>query len=333
MKSHFTWLAVGAASLALPVFGQTLKLSVEQAPNSQILLRWAGPAGDSVLERADQLGAAAVWRAVSQVPVAANGALQLQLPAGATAEYFRLRKAPTPALTSVARVSPGAQETGVSVNRETIVVFSGPLRADSVLTTNLFFAEAAGRRLLTRLELSPNRQVATLFYLEPIPAGSRVRVRLLGDGLNDSAGHPVDVDGDGLAGGVRQWTFDTMSTAAVPGTAIVGHVFDSAPVAGPGGGHTNLPLEGVQITVDGAEERLRTETDADGFFRLSPCPAGRFFLCTSTAERRSAAVGQTARTIPLWASLSRRLPGAPITWSTTRVRFSCHGSRRIPCSE
>jgi hypothetical protein len=37
-------------------------------------------------------------------------------------------------------------------------------------------------------------------------------------------------------------------------------------------------LENVTITVDGAEENLRTTTDASGFFRLEPVPAGRFFV-------------------------------------------------------
>ena len=43
-------------------------------------------------------------------------------------------------------------------------------------------------------------------------------------------------------------------------------------------GAINRPLAGVTITVDGAEETLRTTTDALGNFKLEPVPAGRFFV-------------------------------------------------------
>jgi len=60
----------------------------------------------------------------------------------------------------------------------------------------------------------------------------------------------------------------------------VGRVFASEPVVDPQapGGITNRPLSGVTISVDGAEETLRTVTDAEGKFTLSPVPAGRFFV-------------------------------------------------------
>ncbi|MBK9139078.1 MAG: hypothetical protein IPM17_10005 [Verrucomicrobia bacterium] len=54
-------------------------------------------------------------------------------------------------------------------------------------------------------------------------------------------------------------------------------MFASEPVPLPGGGTTNRPLGGVTITVDGAEETLRTLTDENGFFSLRS-PAGRFFV-------------------------------------------------------
>ena len=87
----------------------------------------------------------------------------------------------------------------------------------------------------------------------------------------------MDVDGDGLGGGVREWTFDTMSTAAVPGTAVTGYVYDSQPVYLPGGVVTNRPIYGALVTVDGAEQSLRAETDESEFFRLSPWPNGAYY--------------------------------------------------------
>jgi hypothetical protein len=68
-----------------------------------------------------------------------------------------------------------------------------------------------------------------------------------------------------------------MSAVSIPGTAVFGRVFASDPVPS-GNGVTNRPLAGVIVTVDGAEERLRATTDENGFFNLSPSPAGRFFV-------------------------------------------------------
>ncbi|MBE7499885.1 MAG: hypothetical protein HS113_06160 [Verrucomicrobiales bacterium] len=59
---------------------------------------------------------------------------------------------------------------------------------------------------------------------------------------------------------------------------MIGHVFASERVPDGAGGLRDQPLEGVTITVDGAEETLRATTDATGFFRLQPAPAGRFFV-------------------------------------------------------
>lgn len=183
-------------------------------------------------------------------------------------------------LTRLRNSSPAAGETGVSVTRETVLRFSRPLAEDTVLSVGNFYAEAAGRRLLTRAELGADRRKATLFYLETIPPGARVRVTLLGGALRDMLGRPVDLDDDRIAGGDARIDFETSGTMPLAGTAVIGRVFASEPVPGPSGttGSSNRPLAGVTVTVDGAEESLRTVTDDEGRFTLSPCPAGRFFV-------------------------------------------------------
>lgn len=172
---------------------------------------------------------------------------------------------------------PNGGEAGVSVNRETILRFSGPLAANTTIPNSAFYAEFGARRLLTRVELAADRRSATLFYLEPLPGGARIRVTFDSTGLQDVAGQGVDGDGDGTPGGVRVLSFVTAPNAEVPGTRVIGHVYDSEPVPLPDGGFTNRPLGGVTLTVDGAEETLRTETDENGFFSLR-CPAGQFFM-------------------------------------------------------
>ncbi|HMO66091.1 MAG TPA: Ig-like domain-containing protein, partial [Verrucomicrobiota bacterium] len=177
-----------------------------------------------------------------------------------------------------ASTSPARNEAGVAVTRETILHFDRPLAAGTVLNTTNLFASFGGRNLLSRVELSGDRRKATLFYLENLPASARIRVIFDALGVRGEDGREVDADGDGEPGGFLALDFDTLGIAALPGTGVIGRVFASEPLPGPGGGSTNRPLQNVTITVDGAEETLRTTTDADGFFQLLPAPVGRFFV-------------------------------------------------------
>ncbi|MBL9138502.1 MAG: Ig-like domain-containing protein [Verrucomicrobiales bacterium] len=176
--------------------------------------------------------------------------------------------------------SPQHQETGVSVNRETEFRFTVALAEGSTLDGSQIWAEAQGRRLLTRTELSGDRRTARLFYLEPVPGLTRVRVSMDGTGLRDALGRSLDLDSDGQPGGMAAIEFTTAALTPVAGTAVIGTVFASELIVNPTspGASTNRPLAGVTITVDGAEETLRTTTDAQGRFTLTPCPAGRFFV-------------------------------------------------------
>jgi hypothetical protein len=194
--------------------------------------------------------------------------------AGDQARFFRLRQTQGATTTTVASVSPGFGETGVAVTRETIVRFTAPLAPTTALTLGDLHAEVGGRDVLARTELSTDRRTATLFYLENLPGSSRVRVTLDGARLLDVAGRALDADGDGQPGGVRVLEFTTAGIIGLPNTTVRGRVFASEKNSD----GSNRPLEAVTITVDGAEETLRTVTDADGSFVLSPAPAGRFFV-------------------------------------------------------
>lgn len=177
-------------------------------------------------------------------------------------------------LASVRSTSPAAGEADVAVTRETVLHFSMPLALDAALDTEQFRAEFGGRRILSRVEISADRRRATLFYLEPLPSNARVRVTFAPVGLTDLLGRPVDPDGDGTGGGSHELSFDTLSVTAIAGTAVRGRVLASHKDAG----GADVPLPGVTVTVDGAEETLRAVTDAQGDFVLSPCPAGSFFV-------------------------------------------------------
>jgi hypothetical protein len=133
--------------------------------------------------------------------------------------------------------------------------------------------------LLSRIELSSDRTKATLFYLEPLPGSTRIYAVFDGTGVTAYLGRALDPAGTGVAGSQLVIAFDTLSLTALNGTAVVGRVFASELMPGPGNTNpVNRPLQGVTITVDGMEESLRTVTDALGTFKLTPVPSGKFFV-------------------------------------------------------
>ncbi len=178
--------------------------------------------------------------------------------------------------------SPANGESGVAVTRETIFRFNHPLASTTLLTTNNLRATFGGRQILSRIELSTDRKTVTLFYQELLPASARVRVTFNGTNLVDYLGRALDLDGDGQPGGNAIVDFDTLSITPVAGTAVIGHIFASVQVPVVSTNSTtnfvDHPLPGVLVSVIGAEQEIFTTTDAQGFFRLTNCPAGKFFV-------------------------------------------------------
>ncbi len=274
------WLAcLCMAAWPLATLGQEPEpptLTIHWLPNQEILVAWTNSTAPFVLEEAAALGEFAAWRLVTRPVTIAGDFAAITLDGSQSSRFFRLR---TPDLTRIVQSSPASGETGVAVTRETIFRFNYALASNTVLRTDHVFAEFGGRRYLARVELASDRKTVTLFYQEPLPGSARVRVTFDAPGLTDQFGRLVDLDGDGVPGGAAMVQFDTLSLTALPGTAIQGTVYASEQV--PGNNATdfiNRPLKGVTISVDGMEQTLRTVTDSNGFFRLSPCPAGDFFV-------------------------------------------------------
>ncbi len=182
-----------------------------------------------------------------------------------------------PALTQM-ETSPTNGEDGVALTRETILRFSNPLAPTTVVDASAIIAEFGGQTLPVRMHLSADRRSVTLFYPDPLPASARIRVTVNGDALLDDVGRAADVDGDGRDGGTAMIEFNTITLTSLAGTRVCGCVFASELAAGDSGMSVNVPLQGVTITVDGAEDTLRAVTDAMGDFCLDPAPAGRFFV-------------------------------------------------------
>lgn len=268
------WLLVLVAVLSclLPTFSQPT-LSVTSETTTTVRISWEDAGGSFALESSAGLGASANWQAVNQNPTVQGAQRSVTWSIGNEARFFRLMGGGG-VLTHVAEVSPVAEEQGVAVTRETILTFSAPLAADTILDGAQLYAEFGGRRMLSRVELSSLRNTATLFFQENLPASAQISVFFHGDGIKDAGGRLIDADGDGFPGGIFTTRFTTLGNTPVDQTAVIGHVY-AAEKAQNG---ANVPLAGVTITVDGEEQTLRAVTDAQGFFRLLPAPAGRFFV-------------------------------------------------------
>ena len=263
-----------AVLLAVTAAAETNPLAVEHLTGSRLRLAWSNGPAVWVAETTSGV-APENWQPVLTPLTSVGDQRSFEVEAGSALRFFRLRKL---APARVSEVSPLANESGVSVNREVILQISAPLAADTVLTTEQFFATAAGRKLLGRVEVGADRRTVTLFALEPVPAGTKVAVTFNPTGVHDINGLVLDANGDGLPGGTLAYTYSTHSVAVVAKTAVAGQVFASEPVHLADGTVTNHPLAGVTVTVDGAEESLRAVTGADGKFRLDPAPAGRVFV-------------------------------------------------------
>ncbi|MBL9176303.1 MAG: hypothetical protein JNL10_22360 [Verrucomicrobiales bacterium] len=261
-------LALVAFSFGIAAAGFQAELDVQK----RVVLRWTHP-GPVTVESSPSLGAGSSWKPVLASPDADGRSLTLT-PAESRL-FYRIREGSP--LIRVTGSSPQSGEHNVSVLREVILRFSEPLPASASLNSSRFYTEANGRKLLGWVELAEDRTSATLFPLEPIPGNARVRVTLDGTALGAEAGR-IDFDGDSIPGGTFTMSYHTHDNSAAFQTAISGRVVAAEKVRDPGGNLSDHPLAGVTITVDGAEEQLRAVTDSDGRFRLSPCPAGRFFV-------------------------------------------------------
>ncbi len=180
-----------------------------------------------------------------------------------------------PYAAALRQTSPASGESGVSLTRETILRFDQPLDPTSAFT-GAVSVTSVGQDLPFNARVSADRMSLTLFYVQPLPEARRVRVSIDGDLLLDSYGRLVDADADGVPGGARAFEFETTSITPFPGTRVIGRVFASE--LAPGGGSINVPLQGVRVSVDGAESTLFALTNANGDFTLDPAPAGRIFV-------------------------------------------------------
>jgi hypothetical protein len=139
-------------------------LSFRAVSKSELQIIWPAANSDFSLQRASAISDAANWLDVDTQALSDGTNLVVTIQPLSVAQFFRLQET---ALTGIDATSPYDGETGVAVTRESIVHFSAPLARDTMLVGDNFYAMAAGRRILSRVEISRDRQEVRLFYLEP----------------------------------------------------------------------------------------------------------------------------------------------------------------------
>jgi hypothetical protein len=180
----------------------------------------------------------------------------------------------------------GADEAGVTVRPQ--VRFSKPVNP-ATLNTNNFSATALGQRLPATIVPGGNGLFAWLIFQQPMPSSTMITLTVDGASIQSADGEALDADGDGVAGGVLQVRFSTVSLTPVPGTVLKGKIADPGTDLHPMtfddysvgvDGQTNtaddvylLPIAGVKVFILGMEDHA-VYSDASGNFVLDVVPSG-----------------------------------------------------------
>jgi len=173
------------------------------------------------------------------------------------------------AATRVISLSPTDGTKLANLDRHVVVEFDRAIDP-ATLDQNSFQVLVNMQPLTGRISVSNDGKFASFTLAEGtlFPPSSNVRIMLDGETILDANGAKVDVDNDGIVGGVLTSDFSTVSVTPIPGTGIFGYIYDSNN-RGPNG--EDIPLVGVDIDVIGLPGVTAT-TDANGYFELNNLP-------------------------------------------------------------
>ncbi len=122
-------------------------LQIERSSPQQVVLSWPAAASGFVLEETSDLGGIIPWDLVTASPVQQGASLTVTQDMMQSTRYYRLRYVGTALpLTTVVGSSPMPAEDEVAVTRETVLYFSAPLAANTLLSPSQFYAEFGGRK-------------------------------------------------------------------------------------------------------------------------------------------------------------------------------------------
>ncbi|QLE56855.1 Ig-like domain-containing protein [Nostoc sp. TCL26-01] len=185
----------------------------------------------------------------------------------------------------------GATEVGVTFRPQ--IFFSEPVDPTS-LNSNNFFASFGGEKIAATIVPANDGQFAWLFFQEPLPDASLIRVTVDGSTIRaKDGGKLLDADGDGQASGVLTFDFNTVSLVPTPNTSLSGIITDPGvdrlphtaddQLPGPDGVLMTAddvflnPIAGVKVFILGRETDFRI-TGADGRFSFDSVPVGNVKL-------------------------------------------------------
>ena len=201
---------------------------------------------------------------------------------------------PSTAPVVLTETSPSSGEGLVSLTRESIVRFDTPVDPNTV-DANGVYAIANGGKLAGHIVVSATEKFATLYFENPLPAATEVRLVVDGSQIVGRDGLMLDADGDGVPGGVSTADFTTLPNTFIPGTSVFGRIYDSYNRVG----DQNIPVVGATIFLDSNPE-IKAVTDANGFFELtSPdgLPAPEFFVHIDGSTATNAPAGTKYATL------------------------------------
>jgi uncharacterized protein YjiK len=204
-------------------------------------------------------------------------------------------------------ISPTAGESDVGSTERPEIRFSRAVKIDT-LTADSFYASAAdGTKLAGTIVPAQDGSSAMLFLDAPMPGGATITVTVDGSRIRAATdGAFLDADLNGVAGGLRQVSFTTVSLTTVAGTVLRGRVVDPGPDLqpmtfddmrrGPDGVIFTPddvflnPIAHAKVYVLGMEDRF-VFTDENGFFEMTDLPAGTVKVAVDGRTATNAPVG------------------------------------------
>ena len=168
--------------------------------------------------------------------------------------------------------------------------FSKSIRSADLNSNNFFATDSTGNKLAATIVPAQDGSFAWLFFTAPMPGGETITINIDGSTIHSLDGTQLlDADGDGVGGGLLQYSFTTVSLTLIPGTTLTGRVLDPGPDLqpmtfddirrGPDGILYTAddvflnPIAGAKVFITGRESEF-VITDAQGSFTLTNVPAG-----------------------------------------------------------
>lgn len=268
-------LTVNPSAMAQP----SPEISIFVRDGTAVEIAWDVAFEGGALEETSSLTGSIDWQTVPFQPVIRGDQKVVTLSLGDAERFFRFRLPDRPAAGFlISRHLPrgGAVEVGVTFRSQ--LFFSEPVDPASLDSDSVSMWRGEEQWPL-RIVPSNDGLFAWLFPVTPMPGGSVMQIRVLGDAIESVSGNRLDADADGEPGGLATFSFTTVGTTPLPGVELAGIIADPGPdnvphtgddlAPGPDGElHTDddeilLPVEGVEVFLLGLEDRMIV-TGSDG---------------------------------------------------------------------